>query len=397
MKNWDACAEQLRAALGQQQRSLARAVLRRAEWTDAAGAGTAGTVRLLTDAEPETAPASHVYKTLRLSTHSLAGPRLVEEIVAELQRGAEAFQYAYWERRDRLVGGDRLEWPHWELRISLDDSQRPTNEAVVAFGEPPFSDAHSAVSHWLGDDRWSPGEWRIQVPDLRARLGPLRFAGDGALHLTVDSSFAAGELEVQVVFGTSLTRDRGRARAVVTGDPLSIQAPEGSEHADVFLVTRDHEVLDREQHVRREAVERTEAEQLELAEQCRRDIAGGEGEHVELKPWIVPKDPKENEVVRTIVAFANTHGGRLYVGVAASGSPQGRNELFKAFKSGPGRPPVEPTQAAREWLRGSSRRSSGAARTSRTRSSRCTASLCCASWSRLGSNARTRPSITTSS
>ena len=45
-------------------------------------------------------------------------------------------------------------------------------------------------------------------------------------------------------------------------------------------------------------------------------------------------------------------GGRLYVGVAASGTPQGRSELFKAFKSEPGRPTVEPTQAAREWLRG---------------------------------------------
>jgi hypothetical protein len=351
LKDWPACVAQLHAALRDQPSPLPHAEISVAEWSVGERKGATGCVRFRPDPRPDRSPATHTYPRLRLSRNALVGADLVEQIVADLQERAATFQYAYWERRDRATTRTDLGCPYWELRVNLGDNDRPSSDPALAFGEPPHTDANSAVSLWLEDDGWHAGEWRIQVPDLRARLREVRFTGDGTVHVAADSSFGEDQLEAQVVFGTSHTREVGRARAVVFRDPVALLAPEGADQATVFLVTRANEVLDREQ-VRREAVEATATEQLELTEQCRRDLAGGEGERVELKPWIVPKDPKEHEVVRTIVAFANTHGGRLYVGVAGTGTPQGRSELFKTFRPDPGRSNGEPTQAAREWLRG---------------------------------------------
>ena len=41
----------------------------------------------------------------------------------------------------------------------------------------------------------------------------------------------------------------------------------------------------------------------------------GEGPQIEFKPYITPGDEKANEIVRTVVAFANSGGGLLLIGV----------------------------------------------------------------------------------
>ena len=58
-------------------------------------------------------------------------------------------------------------------------------------------------------------------------------------------------------------------------------------------------------------------------------------EHIEYKPFIQPNDPKENEVIETVVAFANTGGGRLYIGAHDDGVPQGQSALCAAGKAAP--------------------------------------------------------------
>jgi predicted HTH transcriptional regulator len=64
-----------------------------------------------------------------------------------------------------------------------------------------------------------------------------------------------------------------------------------------------------------------------------RDLAKGEGDQIEFKPFISSRDPKEGEIVDTAIAFANTAGGRIFVGVAdRDASPQGIRGLLQAFR-----------------------------------------------------------------
>ena len=64
------------------------------------------------------------------------------------------------------------------------------------------------------------------------------------------------------------------------------------------------------------------------------DLGKGEGDQIEFKPFITPNDPKESEIIETVIAFANASGGRVYVGVAdRDASLLGSLELRKALKA----------------------------------------------------------------
>jgi ATP-dependent DNA helicase RecG len=45
-----------------------------------------------------------------------------------------------------------------------------------------------------------------------------------------------------------------------------------------------------------------------------------------------PKNKKESEFIKTVVAFANTYGGRVYVGADDDGALQGEAEARKVFR-----------------------------------------------------------------
>jgi hypothetical protein len=68
-------------------------------------------------------------------------------------------------------------------------------------------------------------------------------------------------------------------------------------------------------------------------EQAAAELRNGEGQHVEFKPFIEPKNQKEHEVVRAIVAFSNTEGGRLYIGATKEGVPEGEASLCRVAKA----------------------------------------------------------------
>lgn len=171
------------------------------------------------------------------------------------------------------------------------------------------------------------------------------------MHVAIEASLPPSSLEVQGVFGT-FTQREASSQNVAPEDTGAAQldAPHEAQRLTVVLVSTSDEVLD-VLHIDREAREPTQAEQLELVERVKADLAAGEGEQIELKPWVRPRDHKESEIVKTIVAFGNTRGGRLYIGAKPTGIPEGRSALHKALPTKNGTAPDEVEQAAREWLR----------------------------------------------
>jgi len=59
----------------------------------------------------------------------------------------------------------------------------------------------------------------------------------------------------------------------------------------------------------------------------------GENDRVEFKPWVNPATgDKRNEILETAIAFANTRGGAIIIGVDRYGQPLGEDKHLKAWK-----------------------------------------------------------------
>lgn len=100
----------------------------------------------------------------------------------------------------------------------------------------------------------------------------------------------------------------------------------------MYLIHRDgtllsHRKLKRGEHYRARPGAFGEQERAE------EELRQGESERLEYKPFITRGHEKEQELIRTIVAFSNTFGGRIYVGVTDDGTPEGEAQLRKIGKA----------------------------------------------------------------
>jgi predicted HTH transcriptional regulator len=73
----------------------------------------------------------------------------------------------------------------------------------------------------------------------------------------------------------------------------------------------------------------TRPEELTPEEQASLDVLAGETDVVEFKPFFYERQ-KRQELAEVIIAFANSKGGRLYIGLDDRGKPLGDDELAVA-------------------------------------------------------------------
>jgi hypothetical protein len=150
------------------------------------------------------------------------------------------------------------------------------------------------------------------------------------LNVELEVNSSEQEYQVQVIYGGSLAR----RHEVVTAKAGQIQfeVPADAEAIKVFVIDNSGELL--VQHDVTRAPDAAPPKKVDVSEEERTktDLISGESSQIEFKPFVEPKDPKEAELIKTVVAFSNTDGGRLYVGVDDSGLPQGTGELKKATK-----------------------------------------------------------------
>lgn len=208
---------------------------------------------------------------------------------------------------------------------------------VVAKGLPPYQSMGAAVNEWVwrqrGDRGWilaslELGNLRVLVPDTRARIRKATWVG-GRLTLLNDRNAAPEDVELQGVIverRTSTTLNSGPVEPEVTWE-----VPSDADVIEVYLINRDGTLLSHRRLTRGEHYSARPGD-FGLRERAEEELRQGEGERVEYKSFIVPKNEKEKELIRTVVAFSNTFGGRIYVGVEDDGTPQGEAELRKTGK-----------------------------------------------------------------
>lgn len=232
-------------------------------------------------------------------------------------------------------------WPESAFEASLGYGGFPDDRVpVVAPGRHPYPSMSHAVNDWVWrqqtDPRWvlpfhDLGKLRVLLPDTRARIRWASWVG-GTLRVESERNAAPDAVELQAVTADRRTSTALGSRPVEPG--VSWEVPPEAEAVEVYLVHRDGTLLSHRK-LRRGEHHRARPGEFALRELVEEELRRGEGERVEYKPFIASGDSKEGEVVRTVVAFANTHGGRVYIGVGDDGTPQGEGPLSSVGKANP--------------------------------------------------------------
>jgi len=235
-------------------------------------------------------------------------------------------------------------WPSWVYETSaesMDGQQRLNLEPIptVAKGLPPFKSPSDAVTNWMAQNSRhgvvsgnvpNQDQFVIVIPDTRARVTSCRWS-PGSLSLQVQLNTASESIELQIIHGGAKSRS---ANYSILPGAMSFQVPEDADDLALYLVHVSGELLASQTltQLYRSFGEPEEQEEYDQSH-WQGELQKGENERREFKPFIATTDKKESELVKTAVAFANSDGGRIFVGVDDEGVPLGMGQARKCFKS----------------------------------------------------------------
>lgn len=316
-------------------------------WKEPADAGGAAFLlgRLLLTEEVGTARRSRRYPTVRLEERWLERDQLVR-FLTDCAGGnspdalPEPFHNVAAEQLFSLHAPEvQSGWAEIQLKLTS-RSNRVTPEWVPAVAPelPPFQSWAHAATSWVlnrpgfyGDNVPYNGQLVVVLPDTRARPGALMSGSDGAVLIGIESNDAFSHLELQYLFTRSHSQlDQGSVEFRGGSQVAIPRCPEATK-LDVFCLHREAGIVSHRTYSWDELRAAGLASEFEN-DDIRTAVAGGENETVEFKPFVSPDSEKRQELVRTVVAFSNGNGGRIFVGVNDHGELEGSAAL-KRFRS----------------------------------------------------------------
>jgi hypothetical protein len=201
-----------------------------------------------------------------------------------------------------------------------------TSEPLVRYGQLSFESVEQAIRGWIplrpfyGHSDGRLGKVIVEMPLAAPRFGPLEMQGN-QLRIHVDQSARNARPELTGVWQAANASRIEPFAEKVNGAAVTVPRPDWAERVALWLALPDSLVTDY---------------YFEDAMQCSRDrrvlfptaqeegndpasmlaqIYRGESQDLEFKPFIEPEHPKFKELIRTVIAFANKHGGAIFLGV----------------------------------------------------------------------------------
>ncbi len=202
---------------------------------------------------------------------------------------------------------------------------------LLAAGEPYYPDLHEAAGHWLPFPVYhGHSDARNQaiiflLPEARAFFADAKLR-DGVLEVSVGGTEAASAaLTVKGAYWNNGAMHH--FEEAVQDGTARISVPVDTHRLEYVLMDADGAVYDFQQENRFNdsglGMHRLDNTAQDLVRQVLTACLDGEGMHNEFKPFIEdtkaigPKVQKTKlrQLVTTVVAFANTQGGRIYIGI----------------------------------------------------------------------------------
>lgn len=203
-----------------------------------------------------------------------------------------------------------------------------SSEPLVAFDQPFFSGGLGALRQWFGfdvqqsDSRF--GSMVVFVPECRARLAAVSAK---AGKVVIKPEITMGKPEDYCVKGAWTFAGKSSPYERAIGPEIVLDVPLGAEALQVYLIGRDNNLYDfhdesRFWHGQRKRV-LTELKSVDEGDTVQKALRSGESDTVEFKPFIEEGHPKKNELVESVIAFSNTQGGVIILGVNKNCIPDG--------------------------------------------------------------------------
>lgn len=204
--------------------------------------------------------------------------------------------------------------------------QRPQlahHDPLLAHDLPFYPNPYFAIRDWMN--------FRLFHMDRDANLGTIQiFIPQGRAYmksLTIEKSLlkvcAENRQELNLFLKGAWEHASGCSpfEALVTGSEMSIPVPDQVEGFEVYLIGVDDRVYDFHRETKLWALGQERVlgavpggeGNLAIVQKA---IQQGEGEAVEFKPFVKESGSKLNELVKTVIAFSNTKGGVLLVGIS---------------------------------------------------------------------------------
>lgn len=238
-------------------------------------------------------------------------------------------------------------WSEWAYDLAT-DGDRPNIPSLysplVKVGLRPYTKASDAVATWAwaAGDLWGGGqpphygEVRIAIPDARARITSVEWL-PARIRVVGEFAVPRDDFEVQAVLQLLGRREHAIAQHPNSEGVVEWAVDPAVVRAEIFVVHSNGDLLWQTDVPNTGSKINTSVQAHSTQELAEREVSAGESDQVEYKPFLIEGDEgtKPAEFIRTIVAFSNSAGGRLYIGVRDDSSLEGRRQFLKAAGTDP--------------------------------------------------------------
>lgn len=184
------------------------------------------------------------------------------------------------------------------------------------------------------------------IEDSRILISNVRFLLD-RLQVDVDQ----GEMPIKTCQVQAIVRAQGKelysGYRPLNGPKAEIPISMEPDEIHLFVVDENHTILDRhwEDPFAASSNRRFLDENLRPTSGLTKEVLEGEGGQLEFKEFIPPKDGNlVARFLRTVVAFANTRGGKVVIGLDDEGNPIGLAKPLRALYSPKAAPDISDLQ-----------------------------------------------------
>jgi hypothetical protein len=214
-------------------------------------------------------------------------------------------------------GYSQMQWPMLYGSRSIENTGSMPGSALSKLGLPLYPNGYEAVADFFDlpyvADRWNFNNFDISVPDFRARITTLRLRGK-RVTLEVEAK-TINESDLRAKFFC-----KNENNTFISGDlPIKNGQASFEPNEETFIVNAtmlslvDGDTIDWRSHDYR-YLPKEDGVILEDSDLQLMDIISkGENETVEFKSTLEPQS--QRQFIETVVSFANTNGGTIFIGV----------------------------------------------------------------------------------
>lgn len=244
----------------------------------------------------------------------------------------------HWQVEFVSVGNSSM--PQAGRLVSAQVNSQRTNSSLktlLAPGHPYYPGVEEAARDWLpfstyhGHSDARNGELLFLLPETRAYLASASFVESGKLFIKIEGT-EIDTLCLTIKGAYWLDGKLHHIESAVLNGVAEIVIPDDFDQFEYCLVDQNSTLYDFHRENKYYQVNENGSSQqkdaLTLEQHVIQSCQAGEGLHIEFKPFVDPQEPlfkdeekakrsktKLREVIETVVAFSNTGGGRIYLGV----------------------------------------------------------------------------------